>query len=151
MANSLTQEGQFIALGKLSAATGTSGTSKAFGNVAGIIIAGDELALFSSATTPAKDNTGFTQITGNGGDPKVVAESNWTASLSGSAPNQNVQVVLANQTWTATGAINNIAGAYLNDTTTTPEKALAWWERSSAVSLLTSDQLTADTLTIRLT
>lgn len=148
MANSLTQEGQYIALGKLF--TG-SGANKAVGSVAGIILAGDELALFSSATTPAKDGTGFTLITGNGGDPKVVGESNWTASLSGSAPNQNVQVVLADQTWTATATISNIAGAYLQDTTTTPDKPLAWWERSSAVSLLTSDQLTADDLTIRLT
>jgi hypothetical protein len=148
MANSLTQEGQYVALGKTSSGTGAN---KATGNVAGIILAGDELALFSSATTPAKDHTGFTLITGNGGDPKVVGESNWTASLSGSAPNQNVQVVLADQTWTATATISNIAGAYLQDTTTTPDRPLAWWERSSAVSLLTSDQLTADDLTIRLT
>jgi len=148
MANSLTQEGQYIALGKLS--TG-SGANKAVGAVAGIILAGDSLDLFSSATTPAKDGTGFTLISGNGGDPKTVVESNWTASLSGSAPNQNVQVVLADQTWTATATISNIAGATLQDTTTTPDKPLAWWERSSAVSLLTSDQLTADDLTIRLT
>ncbi len=148
MANSLTQEGQYIALGKLSSGTGAN---KAGGNVAGIILAGDELALFSSATTPAKDGTGFTVITGNGGDPKTgLTEASWTGSLSGSAPNQNVQMVLADQTWTATATISNIAGAYLRDTTGAT-RPLAWWERSSAVSLLTSDQLTADDLTIRLT
>lgn len=147
MANSITNEGQYVALGKLSSG---SGANKAAGNVAGIILSGDELALFSTATTPAKDGTGFTAISGNGGDAKTVGESNWTASLSGSPPNANVQVVLADQTWTASGTISNIAGAYLRDTTG-GTRPLAWWERSSAVSLLASDQLTADDLTVRLT
>lgn len=147
MANSLANEGQFISLGKLSSGTGAT---KAAGNVAGLILAGDELALFTSATTPAKDGTGFTAVSGSGGDPKAITEANWTASLSGSAPNANVQVVLADQTWTASGTISNIAGAYLRDTTGAT-RPLAWWERSSAVSLLSSDQLTADDLTVRLT
>lgn len=148
MTNSLTNEGQYVSLGKLSSGTGAN---KAVGAVAGLILAVDALALFSNATTPAKDGTGFTLIAGSGGDPKTIGESNWTASLSGSAPNANVQVVLADQTWTASGAINNIAGAVARDTTPGTAQAMAWWERSSAVSLLTSDQLTADDLTIRLT
>lgn len=149
MANSLTNEGQYVALGRLSS---SSNTPKAANNVAGIILAGDSLALFSSATTPNKDGTGFTIITGNGGDPKTtgVGETNWTSSLVGSAPNQNVQVVLADQTWTASGTVSNVAGATLRDTAGTAI-ALAWWERSSAVTLNSGDQLVADDLTIRLT
>lgn len=147
MANSLTNEGQWMALGATSGSSvaGTKGATA----TAGIVLASDRIGLFSSATTPAKDGTGFTQITGNGGDPKTISHANWTGSLQGSAPNANAQVVLANQTWTATGAVNNIAGAYIFENATGLE--MAWWERSSAVSLLASDQLTADTLTIRLT
>lgn len=147
MVNALTNEGQWLALGATSgsAVTGTKGATA----TAGIVLAADRIGLFSSATTPAKDGTGFTQITGNGGDPKTIGAANWAGSLSGSAPNANAQVVLADQTWTASGAVNNIAGAYIFQNAGGQE--LAWWERSSAVSLLAADQLTADDLTIRLT
>lgn len=149
MANSLTNEGQYIALGKLSS---SASANKATNNVAGIILAGDSLALFTSATTPHKNGTGFTLINNNGGEPKTtgVGEANWTSTLVGSAPDQNVQIVLADQTWTATGTISNVAGATLRDTTGTAIE-LAWWERSSAVTLNSGDQLVADDLTIRLT
>lgn len=148
MANSLTNEGQYIALGKLSSGTGAN---KATNNVAGIILAGDALALFTSATTPNKDGTGFTLINTGGGEAKTgLGEANWTSSLVGTAPTQNVQVVLADQTWTASATVTNVAGATLRDTTGTAV-ALAWWERSSAVTLNSGDQLVADDLTIRLT
>ena len=42
-----------------------------------------------------------------------------------------------------------IAGTYIYINATGEE--LGWWERSSAVTLLTSDQITADSLTVRLT
>lgn len=147
MVNALTNEGQWMALGATSGGSvgGTKGTLAS----AGIVLAADRLGLFSSATTPAKDGTGFTQITGNGADPKTISDANWTGSLSGSAPNANAQVVLADQTWTASGTVSNIAGAYLFENAGGTE--LAWWERSSAVELLSSDELTADDLTVRLT
>ena len=148
MANSLTNEGQWLALGATSG--GSVGGSKGSTNTAGIVLAADRIALFSSATTPAKDGTGFTAVgAGSGGDPITIADSNWTGSLQGTAPNQNAQLVLADQTWTATATISNIAGTYIYINTGTVE--LAWWERSSAVTLLTNDQITADDLTIRLT
>tara|TARA_R100001086_G_scaffold87122_3_gene42585 strand:+ start:6881 stop:7324 length:444 start_codon:yes stop_codon:yes gene_type:complete len=146
MANSLTNAGQWMALGATSG--GSVGGTKGSLATAGIVLAADRIGLFSSATTPAKDGTGFTQITGNGGDPKTIADSNWTGSLSGSAPNANAQVVLADQTWTASGAVNNIAGAYIFENA--GGTALAWWERSSAIDLLSSDEIVADDLTIRL-
>ena len=148
MANSLTNEGQWLALGATSGSS-VSG-SKGATNTAGLILAADRIALFSNATTPAKDGTGFTAVGGgSGGDAKTISDANWTGSLQGSAPNQNAQVVLANQTWTATATISNIAGTYIYINATGEE--LGWWERSSAVTLLTSDQITADSLTVRLT
>lgn len=144
MANSLTNEGQWMALGATlgSSVAGTKGGTA----TAGLVLAANELALFSNATTPNKDGTGFTQLTGNGGDPKAITDANWT----GSVPSVDAQVVLADQTWTAAGgSIANIAGAYLNESVGDVE--FAWWERSSAVTLLDTDQLTADDLTIRLT
>lgn len=140
MANSLTNEGQQIALGK-----------GAIGVVEGIVIAALSIRLFTDATQPLKDGTGFTEVTNGNGYTTgglAITAANWSASLSGG----DAQVVLDTSgpfQWTASGGtIANIKGAYIADT---GARELAWWERSSAVTLNSADTITADDLTIRLT
>lgn len=137
MANSLTNKGEEYAL------FGDGVSDGSIGRLA------TNLLLFDSTSTPAKDGTGFTEVAnGNGyvaGTGKAISIANWTFSV----VSQNGQIVLDDQTWTASGGnIANILGAYIVDT---GSNALAWWERSSAVTLTPGDSLTADDLTIRLT
>lgn len=141
MANSLTNEGQGLALGK-----GSTGTTY------GIVQAATRLKLFTDATQPLKDGTGFTEVSnGNGYTTNGITTldpTDWTASLNGG----DQQVVLDTNgpyQWTASGGqIQNIKGAFITDAS---DRELAWWERSSAVTLNASDTITADDLTIRLT
>jgi len=136
MANSLTNKGEEYAL---------FGDGVGDGSIARLATA---LQLFDSTSVPLKDGTGFVEVAnGNGyvtgGIP--IGVSDWTFSV----VSMNGQIVLDDQVWTASGGnIANILGAYLVDT---GGNALAWWERTSAVTLTPGDTLTADDLTIRLT
>lgn len=113
----------------------------------GLAQVGKYLKLYTSASTPAKDGTGFTEeADGNGytRPGKTVSSSNWTLSLSSG----NKQVQLADQVWTADGGpISNIGGVYLTDVN---GKVLAWWDRSTPVTINDGDSLAADNLVIRL-
>lgn len=135
MANSLTNTGEQYAL---------LGDGVSDGSLARKATA---LRLFDSTSTPAKDGSGFTEVAAGNGyttGGMAITVANWTFSV----VSQNGQIVLADQTWTASGGnIANILGAYLTDS---GGNALAWWERTSAVTLTPGDSLTADDLTIRL-
>lgn len=138
MANSLTNKGEEYAL------FGDGVSDGSIGRLA------TNLFLFDGTSTPAKDGTGFSEVAnGNGyvaGTGKVITIANWTFSV----VSMNGQIVLDDQVWTASGGnIANILGAYIVDAGGT--NPLAWWERSSAVTLTPGDSLTADDLTVRLT
>jgi hypothetical protein len=86
---------------------------------------------------------------GGGGYTGVIALTkggNWSNP---SASSGDTQIVLTpNQTFTATAnPINDIGGAYIEDG---DDNVLAWWERSSPITLATNDTITADQLTIRI-
>lgn len=134
MANSLTNAGEELAL---------FGDGVGDGSIARLATS---VRLFTSASTPNKNGTGFTQVAnGNGYTTGGIAitVADWTFSVNG----VNGQIVLDDQVWTATGGqIVNIAGAYIHDGT----DVLAWWERST-VTLDDTDTITLDDLTIRLT
>lgn len=135
MANSLTNKGEEYAL---------IGDGSSDGSIARLATA---LLLYDSTSTPDKDGSGFTEVANGNGyttGGQSINVSNWTYSV----VSQDGQIALDNQVWTASGGnIANILGAYLTD----GSNVLAWWERSSAVTLTPGDSLTADTLTIRLT
>jgi len=137
MANSLTNKGEEYALFGDGVSDGSIGRKAT------------NLLLFDSTSVPLKDGTGFVEVAnGNGyvaGTGKAVTIANWTFSV----VSMNGQIVLDDQVWTASGGnIANILGAYIVDT---GGNSLAWWERTSAVTLTPGDSLTADDLTIRLT
>ena len=136
MANSLTNKGEEYAL---------FGDGAADGSIARLTTA---IRLFDNTSVPLKDGTGFAEVAnGNGYSTGGIAitVAAWTFSV----VSQNGQIVLNDQVWTASGGnILNILGAYLTDTGGNP---LAWWERTTAVTLTPGDTLTADDLTIRLT
>lgn len=139
MANSLTNEGQGVALGK-----GSTGV------VYGIVQASTRLKLGTDATTPLKDGTGFTEVANGNGyvtTGLAITQANWSTSLSGG----DRQVILDTSgpfQWTASGGtIANVKIAYITDASARPE---AWWERSTVVTLNSGDTITADQLTIRL-
>ena len=136
MANSLTNKGEEYAL---------FGDGVGDGSIARLATA---LRLFDSTSTPAKDGSGFVEVANGNGyvtGGMSINVSNWTFSV----VSMNGQIVLADEIWTAgPGNISNILGAYATDT---GGSALAWWERSSAVTLSPGDTLTADDLTVRLT
>lgn len=66
-----------------------------------------------------------------------------------SASSGDTQIVLTpNITFTATGnPINDVGGAVIRDEA---DNVIAWWERSSDITLATNDTITADQLTIRI-
>lgn len=136
MANSLTNKGEEYAL---------FGDGVSDGSIARLTTA---VRLFDSTSVPLKDGTGFVEVANGNGyltGGIAITVGNWTFSV----VSTNGQIVLADQVWTALGGnIALIAGAYLTDT---GGNALAWWERSSPVTLTPGDSLTADDLTIRLT
>lgn len=133
MANSLTNKGEQYALHGDGAGDGSI-ARKATG-----------LRLYDSTSTPAKDGTGFTQVaSGNGYAAKTISVTDWTYSV----VSNNGQIVLVDQTWTASGGnISNIQGAYIVDA---GALALGWWERSSPITLAPGDTITADDLTIEM-
>lgn len=134
MANSLSNKGEEYML---------FGDGSSDGAIARLTTA---VLLYTSASTPNKDGTGFTEVAnGNGyvtgGTARTIA--NWTFSI----VSTRGQVVMADVVYTASGGqILNIAGAYLVDT---GANVLAWWERTP-VTLDDTDTLTLDDLTIRL-
>ena len=138
MANSLTNKGEEYAL---------FGDGVSDGSIARLAT---NLLLFDSTSVPLKDGSGFAEVAnGNGyiaGTGFAITVASWTFSV----VSQNGQIVLNDQVWTASGGnIPNILGAFLVDSGGT--NRLAWWERTSAVTLTPGDTLTADDLTIRLT
>lgn len=103
--------------------------------------------LYTSASVPNKDGTGFTEVANGNGYTTggvAIALGNWTLSLAGSV---NQIALTLDPSWTASGgSILNIAGAYIADGT--PD-VMAWWERTP-LTLLDTETLTLDDLTIRL-
>lgn len=145
MANSLTNYGQAVMLQKDAAAYRVAGAST---NIGGLIKLAAKLKLYTSASAPTKSsgsNWGLTEVAnGNGYTTGGIAivEGDWTLStVSG-----NAQVQLADQVWTATGAISNIAGAYITDAN---DNVLGWWERATPISLVNTDTFTADDILVR--
>jgi hypothetical protein len=136
MANSLTNKGEEYML------IGDGVSNGSIGRLA------TKLKLFDSTSTPDKDGTGFTEVANGNGyvtGGQVVAVGNWTFSV----VTTNGQIVLDDYVWTASGGnISNILGAFITDAT---DQELAWWERTTAVTLTPGDSITADDLTIRLT
>lgn len=134
MANSITNKGEEFAL------FGDGST----GSIARLATA---VKLFTNATTPLKDGSGFTEVTnGNGYTTGGIAitVADWTFSVVG----VNGQILLVDKVFTASGgSIVNIAGAYIAET---GGDELAWWERTT-ITLSDGDSLTLDDLTIRLT
>lgn len=88
---------------------------------------------------PAPGGGGYTAFT------SLTKGSSWVNPSAGSG---DTQIVLNNLTFTATGnPINDVGGAFIADT---DGNVVAYWERSSPITLATSDSITADQLTIRI-
>lgn len=136
MANSLTNDGEEFAL---------FGDGVGDGSIARLATA---VQLFDSTSTPAKNGSGFVEVANGNGyttGGQAITVADWTFSV----VSNNGQIVLDDFVWTAVGGnITNIKGAYIVDT---GGNALAWWERTTAVTLTPGDSLTVDDLTIRLT
>lgn len=133
MANSLTNFGEQVML------TG----SGADGSIARIA---NSVRLYINTSTPNKNGTGFNQVpNGNGyltGGIAIVF-ANWTLSL---VSLTNQIALTSDPSWTASGgSIANIAGAFI----TAGASVMAWWERTP-FTLLNTETLTLDDLTIRL-
>jgi hypothetical protein len=131
MANSLTHKAEEYML------TG-NGADGSFARLATAV------RLYTGASIPKKDGTGFTEVAnGNGyvSGGKAIAIGNWTYELALS------RIVLDDQTWLASGgSIQNIAGAYIVDGS---GNVLAWWERS-LLTLAPGDSLKLDDLFVKL-
>jgi hypothetical protein len=142
MANSLTNYGQQVAL--------FSDKLKAVGsvtNAGGVANLGTNLKLYTSASTPNVNGTGFTEVS-SGNGYTTGGKALTTASYTLSVVSQSAQMVIADQTWTASGgSIANIGGVYLTDSS---GNVLAWWERTAALTLTDGDTMVADDLTLRL-
>jgi len=145
MANSLTNYGQTIALNEDDRSeSGITGTTT---NTGGIKKMAVELHLYTSASTPHKEHDSATWVEASGGGyaAKTGLAGSWTVQITSG----NVEIQLVDQTWTASGgSIANVAGAFASDADDNP---IAWWERSSAITLNDGDSITADDLIIRLT
>lgn len=136
MTNSFTNKGQEYML------LGTATPNGAIANM------GTKLKLYDNTSVPAKDGTGFVEVASGFGYTTggvAVSRSDYTMSLSGG----NEQIVITNKVFTASGgSIANIAGAYLTDAANNP---LAWWERTSSITIAAGDTITLDTLTLKIT
>ncbi|KKL54015.1 hypothetical protein LCGC14_2269640 [marine sediment metagenome] len=133
MANSLTRDGEKACL--------LGGASD--GSVARLATS---VRLFKSTSSPNKDGTGFNEVDdGNGytSGGHAITEANWTYDVS------NAKITLADQTWTASGGqVLNVKGAYIVDA---GGNVLAWWARSTPVTLDSGDDITLDDLVVQLT
>lgn len=120
------------------------GTSPTVGGLANLATA---IRLYTAASTPAKDGTGFTQIASGNGYPAggyTIVKANWTqVTLSGDRG-----IRLADQVVTASGgSIPSFGGSYLVDASNNP---LAWWPLASPVILAPGEYITLAALTIKL-
>ena len=142
MANSVTYLGQLVML-KDDAGQGMLGLGGSINNVGGIVKQGVSLRLYTSASTPQKDGSGFTEVaSGNGYSAKTLNSGSYTLTV----VSANVRATIADQVWTASGGqILNIGGAYLADA---DGNVLCWWERTSALTLNPGETITADDLYI---
>lgn len=145
---SLTNYGQQVCLYDDTRAVlgGLTGSASGAGGIANVTA---RLELFDSSSTLSKNMTTLTLNTPGGGGytafTGLTKGSDWGSP---SVPSTDAQVVLNNKTFTASGnPINNIDGAWIADS---DSNALAYWERSSPISLVAGDSITADTLTIRI-
>lgn len=121
------------------------GTGTPNGGIANLATA---VKLYASSSTPAKDGTGFTEVSNGNGyttGGNAITTSNWTFTNDGT--NGNLQ--LADQTWTASGGnIANVLGAYITDTS---GNVLAWWPRTAgAVTQSPPDSVILDDLILRI-
>jgi hypothetical protein len=135
MANSVSYQGQEYAL---------LGDGVSSGSIARLAT---QLRLFTSASTPDKDGSGFTYLTDgvNGYNHQAITVANWTGA--GGAGGQDFEIQLDDFTFTASGgSLANIAGAAVVDASAA---VLAWWERTSPITLNDGDAITADDLLIR--
>ena len=139
MVNVLTNLGEQIML------MGNAPVTPTDGGLARLAVA---VRLFKSTSVPNKDGTGFVEVdNGNGyvSGGQAVVLGNWTFSVVVT----NGQIQLVDKSWTAVGGnISNVAGAYLVDA---GGNALAWWERTTPVTLLPGDTITLDDLIVRQT
>lgn len=151
MPNDITWYGQQVALftDDRGVITGITGTAADEGGIAHIAT---DLGLFNNLATRDRDPTVETIVANpplGGGyvvpaDIIAITAATWTASVVGS----NAQIVLTNQVFTSTpGTMNDVLGAYISDA---DDNVMAYWERSSAITLATNDTITADQLTIRI-
>jgi hypothetical protein len=134
MTNAMTNQGQSDML---------YGTATPNGGIANL---GTKIKLYDASSTPNVNGTGFTE-TSNGNGYTTGGMALTRPSYTYSVVSTSGQIVIANQTWTATGTISTIAGAMLTDAS---DAVLAWWARSSSVTLNSGDTLTLTSLTISL-
>lgn len=143
----LTQYGQQLGLIDDRRALLSLGTSPAQVDQGGIAHIVTKLKLYNSASTATKTMSSnvFNTPSGGGYTDKTISKANWTPAVGGGG---DTEMVLANQTFTASGgSIDNVSGCFITDPA---NNEVAWWERSSAVTLALGDSITADTLTIRI-
>jgi hypothetical protein len=145
MSNSLTNKGQQFML------AGADGITRV----------GTKIKLYTNASTPLKDGTGFVEVAnGNGYATGGLAVTPFTgtipaASLPATSGNWSIDLdtgdikaVLDDKQWTASaGSIANIAGAYMTDAS---DVILAWWERGSTTTIASGDTVTLTGLFIKL-
>lgn len=133
---------------------------KDFGGVAGLAQDGMKLKLYAfSTSSPSKDGTEgveFIEIAAGSGYTTGGQTINKADCVQEDAPtppspaNRQIRIEESgtDPEWTASGgSIADIGGVYLTDS---GDNVLAWWERSSALTLADGDTLVADDLTIRL-
>lgn len=125
-----------------------AGTAAAQGGIAHIA---DRIDLYDGATTVEDKDASlsvFNDPPGGGylGQQTITKGGSW---LNPSASSGDTQIVLTpNITFTATAnPINTVGGAVIRDEA---DNVIAWWERSSDITLATNDTITADQLTIRI-
>ena len=152
MVNSLTTEGQLLCLGAVSGGgtTGSPGAGQSVGAIAGLAQAITAIKLFDGTSVPVKAGTGFNEVAPGSGYTTgglAVAKADWTGDRTNFGGNANI--TLADKSWTATGVFplggGTVKGAYLTDT---GDRVIAWWERTTGVTLQTSDKIIADSLQI---
>ena len=129
MAGSLTQLGQkYMLMGN------AGGTDGAFARLA------TKVKLYASSSTPNKapGSATWNEVTGSGytAGGLAITPSSWTLALDGA----NYKITLADQVWTASGAIANIQGAYITDAA---DGVMAWFDRSTPITLASGDVYTA--------
>lgn len=135
MATNVTHLGQQHALGEL---------------VGGIIIVATKIKLYTGASTPNKDGTGFVEAAnGNGyltGGVAIVT-ANWLADLFSGNRRVRLKPSGNDVAWVASGgSIVNIAGAML---TNAGNAVLAWWPRvGGAVNIAPGEDVTLVDLTL---